>query len=105
MTNEGDWVFDPFLGTGTSIITAIRHRRRGAGAETFPKYIKITRERIKREMAGTLRTRPVNRPVYDPKKAGNKLTITPWTTRQATAQLTLWRDKAEFKDAKADENL
>lgn len=25
MTNQNDWVFDPFLGTGTSIIAAIRH--------------------------------------------------------------------------------
>jgi len=32
MTNEGDWVLDPFLGTGTSIIAAIGHNRRGAGA-------------------------------------------------------------------------
>ena len=33
MTNEGDWVFDPFLGAGTSIVAAIRHGRRGDGAE------------------------------------------------------------------------
>ena len=32
MTYEGDRVFDPFLGTGTSIIAAIRHDRRGIGA-------------------------------------------------------------------------
>lgn len=38
MSNEGDWVFDPFVGTGTSIIAAIRHGRRGAGAEIEPKY-------------------------------------------------------------------
>src|SRR3990172_1846763 len=25
MTNEGDWVFDPFLGTGTTIVAAVRH--------------------------------------------------------------------------------
>lgn len=105
MTNEGDWVFDPFLGTGTSIIAAIRHKRRGAGAETFPRYIEIARERIQMEMAGTLRTRPMNRPVYDPEKAGNQLTIPPWTTRQAIAQLTLWRDKTKVKGTKTDENL
>ncbi|MFH0813831.1 MAG: site-specific DNA-methyltransferase [Pseudomonadota bacterium] len=32
LTDEGDWVLDPCLGTGTSIIAAIRHNRRGAGA-------------------------------------------------------------------------
>jgi adenine-specific DNA-methyltransferase len=79
MTTEGDWVFDPFLGTGTTIIAAIRHKRRGAGADIVPQYIKLARQRIAEEMAGTLRTRPMNRPVYDPVKAGNSLTIAPWT--------------------------
>ena len=44
MTNEGDWILDPFLGTGTSIIAAIRHQRRGAGAETVPEYCTIATE-------------------------------------------------------------
>jgi adenine-specific DNA-methyltransferase len=79
LTREGDWVLDPFLGTGTSIIAAVRHRRRGAGAETVAKYVKLARQRITQEMAGTLRTRPMNRPVYDPEAAGNSLRIAPWT--------------------------
>lgn len=80
MTNENDWVFDPFLGTGTSIIAAIRHNRRGVGAEVLPQYIKLARQRIEQEIAGTLKTRPMNQPVYDPVKAGNSLTVAPWTT-------------------------
>jgi len=79
MTNEGDWVLDPFLGTGTSIIAAIRHRRRGAGAEVVPKYVNLARRRIEQEMKGTLKTRPMARPVYDPVGTGNSLTIAPWT--------------------------
>lgn len=79
MTREGEWVFDPFLGTGTTIIAAIRHNRRGAGADIVPKYIKLAKQRIEEEMVGTLRTRPMNRPIYDPVKAGNTLTIAPWT--------------------------
>lgn len=78
MTNEGDWVFDPFLGTGTSIVAAVRHGRRGAGAEIVPKYVELARERIRQALEGTLRTRPMNRPVYDPVTAGNSLTIAPW---------------------------
>jgi len=89
MTNEDDWVFDPFLGTGTTIVAAIRHNRRGAGAETVPKYVHIAHDRIQQEMAGTLRTRPMHKPVYDPEEAGNKLTIAPWITKQDTAQMTL----------------
>jgi adenine-specific DNA-methyltransferase len=79
MTNEGDWVLDPFLGTGTSLIAALRHRRRGAGAELLPRYVGIARQRIQEEIAGTLKTRPMDKPVYDPTLAGNKLTIDPWT--------------------------
>lgn len=78
LTNEGDWVCDPFLGTGTSLIAAIRHHRRGAGAELVPKYVTLARRRIRQELAGTLKTRPMTRPVYDPVAAGNSLTVAPW---------------------------
>jgi adenine-specific DNA-methyltransferase len=78
MTNEDDWVLDPFLGAGTSIIAAIRHGRRGAGAEVVPKYADIARTRISQEVSGTLRTRPMTRPVYDPVEGGNALTVAPW---------------------------
>ena len=89
MTNEGDWVFDPFLGSGTSVIAAVRHGRRGAGAETVPKYVNLARERIEAELAGTLRTRPMHKPVYDPVAAGNSLTIAPWTTKREVTQMVL----------------
>jgi adenine-specific DNA-methyltransferase len=89
MTNEDDWVFDPFLGTGTTIIAAIRHNRRGVGAETVSKYLDIAHDRIEQEMAGTLRTRPLHKPVYDPEEAGNKLTVAPWSKKRDTKQMTL----------------
>ncbi len=89
MTNEDDWVVDPFLGTGTTIVAAIRHRRRGAGAEIFEKYIKIAHDRIDQEMRGTLKTRPMFRPVYDPNEAGNKLAATPWKYKPEITQMVL----------------
>jgi adenine-specific DNA-methyltransferase len=82
LTNADDWVFDPFLGTGTSIVAAIRHQRRGIGAETLGKYVALAQERITDELTGTLRTRPMNKPVYDPKQAGNKLTDAPWCKKR-----------------------
>ena len=94
LTDEEDWVFDPFLGTGTSIIAAIRHGRRGAGAEIVPKYIKLARQRVQQEIEGTLRTRPMDRPVYDPVKAGNSLTIAPWS--KASAQMTLLEKRSKY---------
>ncbi|MGO8675416.1 MAG: DNA-methyltransferase [Limisphaerales bacterium] len=78
LTQEGDWVFDPFLGTGTSIIAAIRHGRRGAGAETVHKYVGLAKERIARASEGTLPIRPMSRPVFDPRDAGRALTTAPW---------------------------
>jgi adenine-specific DNA-methyltransferase len=77
LTNPDEWVLDPFLGTGTSIVAAIRHGRRGMGAETMKKYVEISMDRIQQEMNGTLRTRPMNRPIYDPALSNNKLIISP----------------------------
>ncbi len=82
MTEPGDWVLDPFLGTGTSIVSAFRHGRRGIGAEIMPRYIEIARQRIQEAMDGTLRVRPMGQPKYDPKAAGNSLAIAPWLSTE-----------------------
>lgn len=89
LTKEDDWVLDPFLGTGTSVVAAIKHNRKGVGAEIFPKYVKIAHERIKQELSGILKTRPMNKPVYDPEKAGNSLRIAPWGKIDTEEQLRL----------------
>lgn len=94
LTNEGEWVFDPFLGTGTTVIAAIRHSRRGAGAEIVPKYVELARQRIRQELEGTLRTRPMDRPVYDPIEAGNSLTVAPW--KKEAKQITLFESSPKY---------
>ena len=86
MTNEGNWVFDPFLGTGTSMIAALRHKRRGAGAETENKYVDIAQDRIQKEIDGTLRTRPMNKLKYDPSNSNNKLTVPPWDRNEENSE-------------------
>jgi adenine-specific DNA-methyltransferase len=78
LSSPEDWMFDPLLGTGTTVIAAIRHGRRGAGAETAPRYVALAHERIRKQLAGTLRTRPMDRAVYDPAQAGGSLTKAPW---------------------------
>ena len=72
MTNEGDCVLDPFLGAGTSVIAAIKNGRRGIGAETKNKYIEIIHKRLEAFHNGTLKTRPMNKPIYDPSKLNVK---------------------------------
>jgi len=96
MSNEDDWVFDPFLGTGTSIVAAIRHNRRGAGADTEKKYVDISRMRIQEAIDGTLKVRPMNKPKYDPITAGNKLTEAPWE-HHPESQPMLFDKRGDYK--------
>jgi len=78
LTREGDWVLDPFLGTGTSIIAAMRHQRRGIGAEVVHKYVETAKSRIYLAADDELPVRPMHRPVFDPKDAGRNLLTAPW---------------------------
>lgn len=66
MTDSGESVFDPYMGVGTSVIAAAIHGRRGFGCDTNAEYVKVAKERLRDLRAGTLRTRPMNKPVYDP---------------------------------------
>ena len=66
MTNPGDWVLDPYMGVGTALAAAVRHGRKGMGADIVSAYVEIARERVAAAKAGTLRTRPMDRPVYKP---------------------------------------
>jgi adenine-specific DNA-methyltransferase len=66
MTDPIDWVFDPFMGTGSTAIAALMHNRKAIGAEILPKYIEITKKRIELAEKGKLRVRPMERPVYNP---------------------------------------
>lgn len=83
-TRENDWIFDPFIGTGTSVVAAIRHNRKGAGAEIESRYVRLARRRIQGAIDGTLPVRPMTRPVFDPRNAGRSLTTAPW--RSATIE-------------------
>lgn len=78
LTLPDDWVLDPFLGTGTSVVAALRHGRRGVGAEVVGRYVGIAHERISQAADGTLPVRPMARPVFDPKDAGRALLTAPW---------------------------
>lgn len=98
MTRENDWVLDPFLGVGTSIVAAVMHDRRGAGAEISRDYVKIANDRVRRAINGTLPTRPMHRPVYDPKDAGHSLTRRPWDDRELKKkQLMLLETSARYR--------
>lgn len=49
-SNENDWVFDPFLGSGTTGIAALKNHRKFIGAEISEDYFNIANKRIKNEI-------------------------------------------------------
>ncbi len=64
MSNEHDWVLDPFAGVGSAIISSIRNNRNAVGIEKYSKYIKIGEQRITDLKLG----KPIIReeaPIYD----------------------------------------
>ncbi len=66
MTDEGDCVFDPYVGVGSAVIAAVMHNRHGYGCDVVREYVDIARARLDALQAGALRTRPMGRPIYDP---------------------------------------
>ena len=48
-SKEGDTIYDPFMGTGTTAIACIREKRNYVGSELSPRYIDWAEKRIKRE--------------------------------------------------------
>lgn len=66
LTNEGDSVLDPYVGVGSSVIAALMHDRIGYGCDIVQAYVDIAWDRIRALRNGTLRTRPMGKPVYDP---------------------------------------
>ena len=68
LTNEGDRVFDPYMGVGSTVVGALKHNREGYGCDVVKEYVDIAWERVHALRSGTLETRPMNKPVYDPAK-------------------------------------
>ncbi len=70
LTDEGDSVLDPYMGVGSSAIAALKHGRDAYGCDLDQSYVDVAWERIHQLRAGELRTRPMNKPVYDPNDKG-----------------------------------
>ncbi len=66
LTNENDWVYDPYCGVGSALIAAARHGRRALGGDRDQSYLDICRERLYQLAEGTLKTRPLGKPVHTP---------------------------------------
>lgn len=66
LTDEGDGVLDPYLGAGSTAVAALKNGRVAYGCDIDQSYIDVTWDRIHQLRAGTLRTRPMNKAVYEP---------------------------------------
>jgi DNA modification methylase len=54
-SREGDTVIDPFAGSGTVGVVALRHNRQFIGIELNPAYVKLAEQRIESSMPPLLR--------------------------------------------------
>lgn len=83
LTNENDWVLDPFSGVGSAMLAALRRRRRTIGCEKDEQYAMVARGRIADFHAGKLRYRPLGKPVHQP-SGREKVSQIPeqWRNRQ-----------------------
>ncbi len=66
LTDEDSWVLDPYAGVGSTIIGAIKNKRNAIGMEKDANYCKIARQRIKDLNDGSLKVRPINKPIHKP---------------------------------------
>ena len=66
LTNEGDWVFDPYAGVGSALIAAVKRGRRGMGSERDAGYVATAQQRIEAFWRGDLKIRPLGKPVHVP---------------------------------------
>ena len=45
-TNPGDLILDPFMGSGTTGVAALKHRRRFVGIEMESQYVELAEKRL-----------------------------------------------------------
>jgi len=64
LTNENDWVLDPYCGVGSALIAGLKHDRRAVGCDKENKYIEVARSRLLDYFAGKLKIRPCGKPVH-----------------------------------------
>lgn len=66
LTNENDWVLDPYCGVGSTLIAALKYSRKAAGVDKEQEYISIAKQRIEDFYTGKLKIRPMGKPVFVP---------------------------------------
>ncbi len=92
LSNERSWVLDPFSGVGSTIIASLNNFRNAVGIEKEKGYCDIAESRISDLYNGTIKFRPINKPIHTP-SANDKVAQVP----REWKQLQLLND-IEFKN-------
>jgi len=66
LTDKDDIVLDPFGGIGSTLLAAETCDRRGVMADLYAEYCELAADRIQQYRDGTLKIRPIGKPVHVP---------------------------------------
>lgn len=66
LTDENDWVLDPFAGVASSAIGALMHNRRTMCIDKESTYIDMGKQRVADYFNGVLKIRPLGKEIYKP---------------------------------------
>jgi len=75
-SDPNDLILDPFVGSGTTVIAAMKYNRVGLGIDKSSDYAKLARQRMKLFEKGELKLRPAGKKVRKP-KVGEKVSTVP----------------------------
>lgn len=82
LTNESSWVLDPYGGVGSTAIAAVKNNRNIISIEREKKYVDEAKERLAALKSGTLKIRPLGKPIHKPKPTDKVAQLPPeWTTK------------------------
>jgi adenine-specific DNA-methyltransferase len=89
LTNKGDLVLDPFVGTGASLVASILHGRNAIGVDKERSYTDLAFQRVVSALKGSLRKRALGKPIMQPKGTERVARIPPeWGRRAIKARET-----------------
>lgn len=66
LTNDGDWVLDPFSGVGSALLAALKQNRKAMGIDREIAYINEAKLRIGKLFSGELPYRTLGKAVHQP---------------------------------------
>ena len=66
LTDENDFVLDPFSGVGSAMLAALKNNRKAIGCEKEQQYILIAMERVEQLASGALPYRTLGKQIHQP---------------------------------------